>query len=151
MHNHQKATPPTSYLCYGSHLCSVHFSASLWLFGLPSMGSSIPNFGKGFGVLYQPKQTHTLNLSIGSIPSPRSPAWLASLLELLTGTQGAWPAARGSTNSSGFGLQQQLCTICGSFPPSPSLHPTSSPGPHCTLKRCKAVFQGSEPGCPRFF
>lgn len=44
------------------------------------MGSSIPNFGKGFGVLYQPKQTHTLNLSMGSIDLQSPKPSLASLL-----------------------------------------------------------------------
>jgi hypothetical protein len=44
------------------------------------MGSSIPNFGKGFGVLYQPKQTHTLNLSMESIDLQSLKPSLASLL-----------------------------------------------------------------------
>lgn len=65
-------------------------------FGLSSTASSVPNFGKAFKVLYQQKQTNTLSLSMGSIPSPQSPSWLVSLLELLTRTQGAWQAAKGS-------------------------------------------------------
>lgn len=87
---------------------------------------------------------------MGSIPSPRSPAWLASLLEVLTGTQGAWPAARGSRNNLGFGLKQQALQNLWLLPSQdffPS-QPKASPAPNSTLKSCKAGFQGSEPGCP---
>lgn len=104
-----KSYPSLFYLSYPSHLSSRTLAPPCGYLDYVLWSPPLQTLGKVLGFYTsQHIHRHTHTPSMGSIPGPQRTAWLASLLELLTGTQGAWPAARGSSNNLGFGLKQHV-------------------------------------------